>query len=172
MKFGGYKMSNSALAFREPDPGLSQPPGHGVRLSDARNPAASQVKFDRFWSHFTGPTDNRWEIDIFHRLRELSVLEENWDSYGARPLRAEAAIFAMLVLGNAMRPTTPCPQLVPLPDGGVQLEWHEKGIDLELSISAPYRCELWSKIDGVEKTVLLIADFTPFERALDELARR
>ena len=42
-----------------------------------------------------------------------------------------------------MRPRTPVPQVVPSPVGGVQLEWHEKDIDLELHITAPYECEVW-----------------------------
>jgi hypothetical protein len=28
-------------------------------------------------------------------------------------------------------------------NAGVQLEWHQKGIDLELHIAGPYECELW-----------------------------
>jgi len=32
-------------------------------------------------------------------------------------------------------PHVPPPAIVPLSDGGIQLEWHEGGVDLEISFS-------------------------------------
>ena len=52
-------------------------------------------------------------------------------------------MFALNILKDVMRPRTPIPQVVPSSVGGVQLEWHEKGIDLELHVTGPYQCELW-----------------------------
>jgi hypothetical protein len=78
----------------------------------------------------------------------------------------------MQVIGNAMRPMTPCPQLVPLADGGVQIEWHQKGIDIELAIHSPYVSDLWFSVDGLVSSQQLSADFAPFERVVDELSRR
>jgi hypothetical protein len=47
------------------------------------------------------------------------------------------------ILKGIMRPRTPLPQVIPSAAGGVQLEWHEKGVDLELHVTAPYQWELW-----------------------------
>ena len=63
---------------------------------------------------------------------ELAALPEDWDSYGALPPRrevlqqaVEVALLLSPMLGN--------PWLVPGHDG-VQVEWHEKGFDVECFI--------------------------------------
>jgi hypothetical protein len=66
-----------------------------------------------------------------------------WDSYTGSPLRWDTGLFALKILNDIMRPKTPMPQVVPSSEGGVQLEWHVKDIDLELHVTAPYECELW-----------------------------
>jgi hypothetical protein len=70
-------------------------------------------------------------------------MEHGWDSYGAPPVLREVSFFALEILNHVMRPRTPIPQVVPSSVGGIQLEWHEKGIDLEIHIIAPYQCEVW-----------------------------
>jgi hypothetical protein len=63
--------------------------------------------------------------------------------YRAPHIGFDTGMFALIVLNDVMRTHTPIPQVVPSGTGGVQLEWHQKGIDLELYIAAPYQCELW-----------------------------
>ena len=101
------------------------------------------MQFDNFRRAYDAPPDRKWEVDIMQRLRELYALSEDWDGYGGAPLRHDVGMFALCLLKDVMRPRTPIPRLVPTPRGGLQLEWHEKDIDLELHVSAPYECELW-----------------------------
>lgn len=41
----------------------------------------------------------------------------------------------MSLLNEVMEDFTPAPSCVPTSEGGIQLEWHRSGIDLEIEIS-------------------------------------
>jgi len=56
------------------------------------------------------------------RLHELATLESNWDGYGAKRITDAA-----LAQADSL-------EVVPQSDGGVQLELHRAGDDLEISI--------------------------------------
>jgi hypothetical protein len=56
-------------------------------------------------------------------LEELRELPANWDSYGAVTISEEA-----LATANALT-------FVPLADGGIQIELHAGGAELEIEIS-------------------------------------
>jgi hypothetical protein len=75
------------------------------------------------------------------RLDELAQLGANWDSYGAHPISPDALAMAYLVLattsahlgyrvGSKVRPDV----IVPVADGGVQLEWRGPGGLIEVSV--------------------------------------
>jgi hypothetical protein len=80
-----------------------------------------------------------WLIPVVKVIGELLNLPENWDSYGARPINPTATAFALQLLSETMRTDTPVPAVVPTSSGGVQLEWHARGIDLEVEIRSPSR---------------------------------
>ncbi len=78
-----------------------------------------------------------WVAPVTRRLATLLELGTNWrGSPSARiePRLAENAVNAVLAL---VMPTAegPVPQVVPLVDGGLQLEWHQGGWDIEVSLS-------------------------------------
>ncbi len=60
----------------------------------------------------------------------LLALKENWDSYGA-PIISKIAVDAALQLRNVLAAV---PSFVPMSNGGVQVEWHSLGFDVELEI--------------------------------------
>lgn len=72
------------------------------------------------------------DVSLRERAAELKVLPPNWDSYeGVTPDaetvdKAVEIALALTDLGKA--------QLVPGSDGSVQVEWHEKGWDVEIWI--------------------------------------
>jgi hypothetical protein len=70
-------------------------------------------------------------------------LPDNWDSYGGRAPKPETGMFALKILNDVMDDRMPIPRIVPIATGGIQIEWHENGFDLELMIAAPDDCELW-----------------------------
>lgn len=69
-------------------------------------------------------------------LNELARLPENWDSYGAGTIRQSYILAAMDLLLRIMRDNTPPPSVVPTNRGSVLLEWHLRGIDLEIEVAA------------------------------------
>jgi hypothetical protein len=117
---------------------------HGLITSSTQPRAdVGALSFDNFNRFYGGRTDNKWQIKILEPLLRFSRLPDRWDGYSGRPLRMDTGFFALQVLEAVMRPRTPLPQVVPTAMGGVQFEWHERDIDLELHISAPYECEIW-----------------------------
>lgn len=86
-----------------------------------------------------------WQDIVRKKLQAFSQLPRGWDSYDGQPLKPDAGYFAFSVLCAVMTDKTPVPELVPTPDGGVQLEWHEGNRDIELTVDAAYDCELWSR---------------------------
>jgi hypothetical protein len=78
-----------------------------------------------------------WFNDAIARLDDLATLASDWDSYGAKPVAADMAIAAVRFLAEVAvaSPDVHQPSIVPLADGGIQVEWHRSGIDLEVTFS-------------------------------------
>lgn len=77
-------------------------------------------------------TSPPWISSVVDRLGHLHTLPENWDREGGRPLDSETAKVMLEFLLTAAFHETPAPQLVPSGSGGVQIEWHMAGSDLEI----------------------------------------
>lgn len=63
-------------------------------------------------------------------VTHLLALKDNWDSYGGRII-SKKAVDAAVRLRNVL---ATMPSFVPMSDGGVQVEWHSRGFDVELEI--------------------------------------
>ncbi len=75
-----------------------------------------------------------WARSAVKDLLELLNLRPGWDSYGGRPIDVKAVDKAVSLLIELMNDDSPAPAVVPTPMGGVQLEWHQRGIDLEIEV--------------------------------------
>ncbi len=80
-----------------------------------------------------------WAEPTLRALGRLLLLEPGWDSHGARRINPALAWAAVPLLNAVMRDETPPPAVVPTVRGGVQLEWHQNGIDLEVELIDPHR---------------------------------
>lgn len=69
-------------------------------------------------------------VRAMERLEEFKALKQGWDSYGGKPISPVSIDWAKVLLGRLGPGWTP----VPLSDGGVQLEFHEQGVDIEIVI--------------------------------------
>ena len=78
------------------------------------------------------PVPPDWLGPTIARLNELLRLPPDWDGYGAEPIDDTTAIRALEFLSEHARTTTPPPSVVPLSDGGIQLEWSRESIDIEI----------------------------------------
>jgi len=77
-----------------------------------------------------------WISPTVNACVRILELPANWDSYGGKRIRAELVAGALLILIRSMPIDLTAPSVVPLGDGGVQLEWHRRQQDLEITFSA------------------------------------
>ena len=68
------------------------------------------------------------------KLNQLLRLERGWDALGAMRVSETAALAAVLWLDLLAEDDTFTPQIFPLPNGGVQIEWLAGGESLEIEI--------------------------------------
>lgn len=120
-----------------------------------------------------GATDAAWAAKVVDRLNELLDLKANWDSYGARPIQLGHVRLACEVLAHAMRYDIPLPSIVPTNRGGIQLEWHMRGVDLEVETLPHQRLRVsYDRAPSIEGLDLeLFSDWTPLADCLLALSR-
>ncbi len=82
-------------------------------------------------------TQPPWVDPTLRALGEILALRSNWDSYGANPVDPHTAAAVVGLCLETMRSDSPAPSIVPTSRGGVQLEWHTRGVDLEVEIASP-----------------------------------
>ena len=80
-----------------------------------------------------------WSDLVADRLVQLLRLPAGWDGHNARPISRTLVDYACHLLPRLVRPGVPAPFVAPLATGGLQLEWHRNGWDLEIEIEAPGR---------------------------------
>jgi hypothetical protein len=73
-----------------------------------------------------------WIAEVAIRFAELLALPHNWDGHGGDSIAPEAVEAAGRFLATVMSSSTPAPTIVPTSSGGLQLEWHRGGFDVEL----------------------------------------
>ena len=91
----------------------------------------------RRWIEAKVPSIPNGAISAVQKMIELLELPPGWNSYNAKPITKENVNYAVGLLSRIMNTRTPAPEVVPMVRGGVQLEWHTRGIDLEISIYSP-----------------------------------
>ncbi len=67
-------------------------------------------------------------------ISHLRQLQPRWDGASAEVVTDDACETAVRLLVSLAIPAPPTVQLVPLTDGGVQLEWHVGGDDVEIEV--------------------------------------
>src|SRR5262249_32739886 len=115
-----------------------------------------------------------WLAPTVKTMAQLLHLSEDWDSDGARPIDPQAAADALTLLDATMSPDTPPPIVSPTNRGGIQLEWHTRGIDLEVERKSPTCVYVFHEDHrrGTEWEGELETDLTRLASYLAELARR
>src|SRR5205823_8499489 len=95
-----------------------------------------------------------WVTPTLRSMGELITLPSNWDSYGARAVDRHVVNSTLKLLGSIMRDSTPPPSVVPTVGGGLQLEWHTRDIDLEITLNPQAYPEVFccDRNEGTERT--------------------
>lgn len=78
--------------------------------------------------------DRSWLSSARRKLEELSKLPENWNTYGSRPIQAEAIETTAKLISDLIKLRMPEPNIFPVSGGGIQLEWENSNCELEIEI--------------------------------------
>jgi hypothetical protein len=164
---------NRALKYLEEDSFGGET---GVTTTGRPKAEPAMHRYERFWQEYYSCLDRKLEAEIRPLMDKFTQLPKGWDSYDASPLRADVPAFAMAVLKAIMKPHTPLPQVVPTSVGGVQMEWHQNNVDLEMHITAPHECEVWfrdNRDPSIEpKSFDLTNNFSVLKEPIDLLMAR
>lgn len=91
------------------------------------------------------PVDSpNWFEDALQKMAELLSLEENWDSYGAPRIDSCIVESVAQLLSALTKSWVPKPWICPTVRGGVQIEWHTNGIDIEIEYLSPTKVSVLS----------------------------
>ncbi|MBI2691706.1 MAG: hypothetical protein HYX29_07180 [Solirubrobacterales bacterium] len=109
---------------------------------------------------------------LLEKISQLLDLEPGWDTYEATPIDHGSARAAYDFAVEALRRGLPQPHIVPVPDGGIQLEWSQNRFDLEIEFEPHSNIPVFigndrvtgRRFDGDQR-----ADFIVLEMALDRL---
>jgi hypothetical protein len=115
-----------------------------------------------------------WLAKTDEALQNLLALSPDWNSYGARTIQPEVVRTASALLHHLAHDDIPQPAVVPTVRGGVQLEWHTRGIDLEIEIESPeqWHVSFEDSADGAEWEIdLLPADLPRLAELTARLSR-
>lgn len=84
----------------------------------------------------TGKPEPEWLYPVLDKLQQLSKLGDNWDSYHAQPVSDSAIFAALVVMAHVLKDGSTAPTIVPISEGGVQMEWYGNGEELEIRVGA------------------------------------
>ena len=115
-----------------------------------------------------------WTEAVQDRLQQLIRLPIGWDGYRGQPVAFANAYFAMDVLNVVCGPDTDAPQIVPGPEGDLQIEWHTSLGDLELHVKGPNDVRAWyarSDDDSEGQEADLDVDYRLVARWLREIQK-
>jgi hypothetical protein len=90
---------------------------------------------DRGVARVEAPGASEWYGEALERMNRLTDLAAGWNGHGAREVKGDTAMEAVKFLAEVAYPKIAAPSIVPISDGGVQVEWHRGGLDIEISFS-------------------------------------
>ena len=93
-----------------------------------------------------------WFGGVVERLGQYLSYGENWNGYGEKAITGQAVARTMSLLMNVAR-DGPKPAVVPMSDGGIQIEWYYGGTEIEIEVPSDDR-ELSVYVTRPDGTVL------------------
>jgi hypothetical protein len=122
--------------------------GYGLHMVKIANPARVVWNYKLVTDTPPGASDPmsmqfEWLGDTVKGLGNTLGLARGWDTYNGAPVSPQSVQRALAFLLGFLEPSSPTPAVVPLSDGGVQMEWHRGGLDVELTFSPREAPELF-----------------------------
>lgn len=90
----------------------------------------------------------RWVDYVEAALNQLVALPAGWDGRRAQPITIAAVEGVVHMLSLVMGERTAAPQLFPLPDGGIQAEWHIGGNAIEVEVDGAGEAHVLADLVG------------------------
>jgi hypothetical protein len=84
-----------------------------------------------------------WLEPTLDTVEGLLRLPKNWDHRGAREISLAVAKHSLVLLGMTAPFRLPAPDVVPTVTGGLQFEWHQHNLDIELEVEPNLRTQLY-----------------------------
>jgi hypothetical protein len=167
MTFGGAAIDDRSDAFQS----YAAAYGGDVRRSRVLEAVSSGTTFSADLALLPN-----WLSKIRSILDELGELPINWDSYGAKQISPVLINTAKDILHQLAPHDAPAPSVVPTVDGSVQIEWHTRGIDLEVRLISSARIEVYFE-DAIHPERNrdrdeIAYDWTPLKNYMLEIASR
>jgi hypothetical protein len=163
--------ANTLAPSPAPEPKLSST--IGTSASTVRELILSSATGDHLIVRMKGDPPS-WFMSALIEIQGLLRLGSGWDSYSARPISVRAAEGALTLLTRTMQPVTPEPSIVPMARGGIQLEWHLRDMNIEVTVPPQGLAEAWYEDlrTGVEREFRFDQGPGELVRVLDDLTRR
>ena len=76
-----------------------------------------------------------WFMPVLQGFADLATLTEGWDGSGAARIDRATINRALGAIEQLLPSDAPAPSVVPVPDSGLQIEWHRNRRDLEIEFS-------------------------------------
>jgi len=93
-------------------------------------------RLDADYRNPEGQAVHAWIGSILQGFANLLTLEANWDGENGKPIAPALVGSALKFVRIAMVDfRLPPPSIVPISDGGLQIEWHRRGKDFEIEFS-------------------------------------
>lgn len=84
-----------------------------------------------------------WFDQSVSQFRSIMDLAPGWDTYHGQRTAFTAVQKAVQFLGAHLADRSLPPTVVPLSDGGVEMVWHQNGVDLEVTVAADGETEVY-----------------------------
>ena len=92
-------------------------------------------------------------VNTVEAILDLLTLPAGWNSYSAKPIALRTAVRAIRLLAELLGPDTPQGAVVPTVRGGIQLEWHTKGVNIEVYVESSDEVSFFAEDIGGGETV-------------------
>ena len=114
-----------------------------------------------------------WLRTVLREIGALADLKEDWDGYGAGPIRTDVFWYVLRLLQSIMD-DFPTPQLTPMSHEGVLLEWLRDGVRLEVEIEDAGKAHVSyeNEESGIDASWEVRANFASLQEPLWAIAGR